>query len=316
MIATHESLRGQPAECAGQREPAQLAGGTPLGRAIQWAAGRIGEASDSARLDAELLVAHVLGESRERLLMLAIGGAGSHDAGAAVCFDRAQAGALEALVHRRAREREPVAYIVGQRHFRSLALKVDRRALIPRPETELLVEVAHELGAGASLLDLCTGCGAVALAVRDERPDLVVSGSDISLEALALARENAEHLGLEVRWHHADLMDGLADDHDAVLCNPPYVAERDRDALAPEIVRHEPPGALFAGEDGLAVIEALTEQLAARPRVRMVAIEVGAGQADSVVRLVRQAGFARAGARRDLAGVERVVVGERAAAPR
>jgi release factor glutamine methyltransferase len=151
----------------------------------------------------------------------------------------------------------------------------------------------------------------VALALKDERPDLEVSGSDVSLPALELARSNAARLGLEVDWLHADLLDGVEDEFDAVLANPPYVAESERSLLAPEILRHEPAGALFAGADGLEVIRALLAQIATRERVRLVALEVGAGQAPAVSELVRAAGFGAVRSELDLAGIERVVVGER-----
>ena len=144
-------------------------------------------------------------------------------------------------------QREPVAYILGRRGFRRLDLAVDPRALIPRPETELLVEVGLGLPRGARVLDLGTGSGAVALASKDERPDLLLSGSDLSEDALALARANGERLGLAVSWLRADLLAGVPDEFDAILTNPPYVAESARASLAPEILRHEPPGALFSG---------------------------------------------------------------------
>jgi release factor glutamine methyltransferase len=259
----------------------------------------------SPRLDAELLLAHVLGVSRERLLTdreLVVAGAAIR--------------AFQDAVHRRAVLREPVAYIVGHRGFRHLELAVDRRALVPRPETELLVEVGLTLPAGAAVLDVGTGSGAVALALAHERPDLRVTGSDVSADALELARENGERLGLAVRWLLADLLQGVPDEFDAVLCNPPYVAESERLSLAPEIVRHEPPGALFAGADGLDAIRRLAVQLSGRPRMRLVALEVGAGQAPVVGELMRSAGFAAVRAERDLAGIERVIVGERTGDPR
>jgi release factor glutamine methyltransferase len=156
-----------------------------------------------------------------------------------------------------------------------------------------------------------TGSGAVALALKDERADLHVTGSDVSADALALARVNAERLGLEVRWLRADLLDGIADDFDAVLANLPYVAESERAALAPEILRHEPPGALFAGPDGLSAIRSLLVQVQPRSRVRTVALEVGAGQAESVAGLLAPAGFASISAWPDLAGIERVIEGTR-----
>jgi release factor glutamine methyltransferase len=282
-------------------------GATPARDALDGAITAIGAAgcwpiSDdrSPRLDAEVLLAHVLGVTRERLLTdreLVV-------AGPAVR-------AFQDVVRRRAVLREPVAYIVGRRGFRHLELAVDRRVLVPRPETELLVEVGLTLPQGARVLDVGTGSGAVALALKHERSDLRVSGSDIGAEALELARGNGERLGLQVRWLHADLLEGLPDEFDAVLCNPPYVAESERASLAPEIVRHEPPGALFAGADGLAAIRRLVGQLGERPRVRMAALEVGAGQAPVVGELMREAGFGEMRAERDLAGIERVVVGER-----
>jgi release factor glutamine methyltransferase len=254
---------------------------------------------ETPRLDAELLLAHVLGVERERLLSderLAVAG------GSVRAFQQA--------VRRRAIEREPVAYIVGRRAFRQLELAVDRRALIPRPESELLLEPALELGAGTRVLDVGTGCGAIALALKDERRDLLLSGSDSSTAALELARENAGRLGLEVRWLHADLLTGVPDEFDAVLANLPYVRDGERPALAAEIVRHEPPGALFAGPDGLAAISALLAQLKERATVTMVALEVGAGQATAVARMVDAAGFARVRCERDLAGIQRIVLGE------
>jgi len=147
----------------------------------------------------------------------------------------------------------------------------------------------------------------VALALKHERPDLRVTATDSSDAALAVARENATRLGLDVRIVRADLLDGVPGAH-AVLSNPPYVEEGAR--LAPEIARHEPPVALYAGPDGLAVIRRLVVQAGASP-ARVLALEVGAGQAGDVAQLVRDAGFDDVGVRRDLAGIERVVVGER-----
>lgn len=275
--------------------------GTPAADALQGAITAISAAGcETPRLDAEVMLASVLGVGRERLITdreLKV-------AGPAVR-------AYQDAVRRRAVLREPVAYITGRRAFRRLELKADRRALVPRPETELLVECGLRLPAGAAILDLCTGSGAVALALKDERPDLDLTGADISEPALELARENARELGLEVSWLAADLLEGLPDEFDAVLVNPPYVAESDRAALAPEILRHEPPGALFAGPDGMAVIERLAAQLAPRARVGMVAIEVGLGQAERTAQLLSDAGFPGVRFEVDLAGITRVVVGER-----
>jgi release factor glutamine methyltransferase len=255
---------------------------------------------ETPRLDAEVLLASVLGVGRERLLTdptLTV-------AGPAVR-------AYQNAVRRRSLEREPVAYITGRRGFRHIELTVDRRALIPRAETELLVEAGLSLPAGAAVLDLCTGSGAVALALKQERPDLDVSGSDVSEAALALARENAEALGLDVHWLRSDLLDTVPDRFGAILANPPYVADGERATLAPEILRHEPAGALFAGPDGLSVIAPLAAQAGARERIGTVAIEVGAGQAERVGALLRGAGFGSLRFEADLAGIKRVVIGGR-----
>ncbi|HWD11656.1 MAG TPA: peptide chain release factor N(5)-glutamine methyltransferase [Solirubrobacteraceae bacterium] len=275
--------------------------GTPAREALDGAITAIAAAGcASPRLDAEVLLAHVLGVGRERLIgdrELAVAGSGVR--------------AYQDAVRRRAVEREPVAYITGRRGFRRLDLAVDRRVLIPRPETELLVEVGLTLPVDARVLDLGTGSGAVALALKDERPDLRVSASDLSEGALTLARANGERLGLEVDWLRADLLAGVADEFDAVLSNPPYVADGERALLAPEILCHEPAGALFAGSDGLAAIRRLLAQLSERARVTLAAIEVGAGQAGEVIALAGAAGFGNVRSKRDLAGIERVVIGER-----
>jgi release factor glutamine methyltransferase len=280
--------------------------------------------SPTARLDAELLLADVLGVSRGRLH--------SHPEAP---VDGLAVRAFQSFVRRRSVLREPVAYILGRRGFRAIELAVDPRVLIPRPETELLVEVGLELPRGARVLDLATGSGAVALALADERPDLRVSGSDRSAPALAVARANADVLGLQVTWYEADLLDGLeglgsldrpgglegpdgpdARDRvggrdgrwDAILSNPPYIPTGVLAGLEPEVSRHEPALALDGGPDGLEVIRRLIDQVAAA-RVGLLALEVGAGQAGMVGELLGPAGFDRIEVRRDLAGIERVVVG-------
>jgi release factor glutamine methyltransferase len=277
-----------------------LAGGTPVRDALDGAITAIAASGcETPRLDAELLLADALGVSRERLFIDDLTVAGP------------TVRVFQDYVRRRSVLREPVAYILGRRHFRRLELAVDSRVLIPRPETELLVEAALTLPRGARVLDVGTGSGAVALALKDERPDLDVGGSDLSEGALEVARVNAERLGLEVSWWSANLMEGVPDEFDAVLSNPPYVPNGDRAMLAPEIVRHEPLSALFAGPEGLDAIRALIAQSAARPTVRMLALEVCAGQASHVGESMRAAGFAAVRAECDLAGIERVVVGER-----
>jgi release factor glutamine methyltransferase len=275
--------------------------GTPARDALDGAITAITAAGcETPRLDAEVLLANVLGVTRERLIIdpdLVVEGPAVR--------------ALQDAVRRRSIEREPVAYIVGHRGFRHLDLLIDRRALVPRPETELLVELGLTLSPGARVLDLGTGSGAVALALKDERPDLEVTGSDVSGATLALAEANGLGLGLDIRWLRSDLLAGVPDEFDAILSNPPYVAESERHGLAPEILCHEPPLALFAGADGLEVIRALLAQVSKRRRVRVIAIEVGLGQAGPVVELIRLAGLPFVRTERDLAGIERVVVGQR-----
>jgi release factor glutamine methyltransferase len=270
--------------------------GVPVREALDSAVVALSAAGvDTPRLDAEVLLAHALGVDRARLVIdrdLAVEGPAVR--------------AFQDAVRRRSVEREPVAYITGVKGFRRLDIVVDRRVLIPRPETETLVEAALDLPRGARVLDVGTGSGAVALALKDERPDLTVVGTDRSAAALAVARANAARLGLDVAFVEGDLLAGR--EADAVVSNPPYV--EDAAELQPEIARHEPPVALYAGPEGLTVIRRLVAQAAASP-VRFVALEVGMGQAAEVAEVLRAAGFGAVQTRRDLAGVERVVAGRR-----
>jgi release factor glutamine methyltransferase len=248
--------------------------------------------SETPRLDAELLLASALGVRRERLVI---------DSGESIGGDALER--FEGLVARRAAH-EPVAYILGRKEFRHISVAVDPRVLIPRPETELLVEVGLTLPTGARVVDVGTGSGAVALALKHERPDLRVLGTDVSTDALAVARANAARLGLEVEFVEADLLDGVEGPFDAVLANPPYVESGAR--LPPDVAEYEPAGALLAGPDGLDVIRRLVEAAAGVP---LFALEVGAGQAPAVRALLEGAGFGSIELLRDLAGHERVVVG-------
>jgi release factor glutamine methyltransferase len=254
---------------------------------------------DAPRLDAEVLLAHALGTDRAGLVR---DPARELDPEASRWFRDA--------VRRRSVEHVPVAYLTGTRGFRNLELAVDPRVLVPRPETEHLVEAALALPRGARVHDVGTGSGAVALALKDERPDLVVSASDISEDALDVARANAARLGLDVAFSRADLLDVVDPDVDAVVSNPPYVADDHRPLLPPDVVRHEPDLALFGGPQGLAAIRPLVTQAAAT-RATFLALEVGAGQAPIVRAFLASAGFADVEVVPDLAGIERVVVGRR-----
>jgi len=271
--------------------------GVPVREALDSAVVALSAAGvDTPRLDAEVLLAHALGVDRTALVV-------DRD----LRVEGPAVRAFQDAVRRRSVGREPVAYITGVKGFRHIDLHVDGRVLIPRPDTETLVEAALDLPRGARVIDVGTGSGAVALALKDERPDLDVTGTDASPGALAVARANAARLGLDVRFREADLLDG-AGEVDAVLSNPPYV--EDGAPLQPEIERHEPPAALYAGADGLAVIRRLAAQAGASA-ARLLALEVGMGQADEVAVVLRDAGFATTETRRDLAGIERVVIGRR-----
>ena len=255
----------------------------------------------SARLDAELLAAHAFGMSRIELY--------AH-------FDRPLAAAELAsyrdLVSRRLAG-EPVAYLLGHKEFWSLDLLVDSRVLIPRPDSETLVEEALDrfAGPGGRIADVGTGSGALALALAKERPEAQVFATDISPEALAVARANAERLGLAVTFWQGDLDQALvpAGRFELIVANLPYIPSAEIDGLSAD-VRSEPRQALDGGADGLALLRRLIE---AAPELLQpegcLALEVGAGQAGAVEEFLRGAGFGGVRSRRDLAGIERVVSG-------
>jgi release factor glutamine methyltransferase len=241
---------------------------------------------ETPRVDAAWLVAHLLGTTRS---------------GLTARLDDEVAG-LEPLLARR-EAREPLAYVVGEWGFRRLTLKTDARALVPRPETETLVERALAVAEGIErprILDVGVGSGAIALALKDERPDAQVTGVDVSLDALALARENAELLGLEVELRQADGAAAAAEGWDVVVANPPYVESLAE--LQPEL-RREPAVALVGrGEH---------ERLARAADARFVVFEVGDGQAGDVSEILGAAGWHDVRVTQDLTGMERVVEGAR-----
>ena len=254
--------------------------------AIAEAERRLGAAGvDTPRVDAELLVAHLLGVSRTQVF---------------ADLDREVAG-LEPLLARR-ESREPLAYVLGEWGFRRLTLKTDARALVPRPETEILVERALALLEGMRsprVLDVGVGSGAIALALKDERPDAHVTGVDESRDALALARENANRLGLDVELREGGI-ETSADGWDLVVSNPPYVETLE--GLQPEL-RHEPEVALVGA--------GFHERLAEAARTRALALEVGAGQAERVAAALEASAYRNVKITRDLSGMERVVEGVR-----
>jgi len=244
---------------------------------------------ETPRLDAELLIAAALGVDRGLLVS---------DPGREVPPSAARE--IGERIRRRVM-REPVAYILGRRGFRRIELAVDRRVLIPRPETELLVEVALELPEGASVHEVGTGSGAVALALANERPGLRVTASDVSADAVAVAAANAERLGLSLAPFVADGLPEQVAAVDLVVANLPYVTDAEWGGLAPEITRYEPRGALTSGPDGLDAIRALVGQA---PSGTRLALEHGSEQGAAVRELLVDAET-----RRDLAGHERVTVG-------
>jgi release factor glutamine methyltransferase len=248
---------------------------------------------DDPRLDAELLLAAAMGPDRAGLY-----------ADSQRRVEPEVASRFDAMVHRRLR-REPVAYILERAHFRQLELVVNGRVLIPRPETELLVELA---GDRQRVLDVGTGSGAIALAIASEREGVRVTGIDNSPEAVEVARANAGRLGLEVELLIADLIVGGP--YDLIVSNPHYVRESEWQSLQPEISLYEPREALVAGPEGLDVIREIVPAAAGvLVRGGTLAVEVGQGQARVVEGLFERSRFTHVETIRDLAGIPRVVTG-------
>ena len=254
--------------------------------------------SQSPELDAEVLLAHALGSNRARLQ--------SH--ADEECSDTERS-SFEHLIARRVAG-EPVAYIVGSKEFWSLRLGVSDAVLVPRPETELLVERALALGPASALraLDLGTGAGAIALALAQERPQWQIAASDVSAPALAVARANAVALGLaRIEFLCGSWFEPLAGRRfEIILCNPPYVAADDPALLATDL-RHEPRIALSPGADAFAALRLIIRGAPAQlARGGWLLLEHGTTQADEVARELVVRGFRHVRSQRDLAGHERV----------
>jgi release factor glutamine methyltransferase len=261
-------------------------------------------AIDTPRLEAELLLGEALGCDRIRLIV---------DRDRVLQED--ELARLRALVQRR-RKREPLAYLRGEREFYGRSFRVDRRVLVPRPDTETLVEVALRRSRGRSmfgrLLDLCTGSGCVAISFARERPTWRIDGTDLSEDALCVARDNAIRLGAlwNVRFRQGDLFGAVdpLDRYEVIIANPPYIPRADIEGLAPDIRDHEPRMALDGGPDGLDLIRSIA---AGAPghlvEGGLLAMEIGVEQPDAVRALLKQAGFDDIELDRDLASRPRVV---------
>lgn len=281
-----------------------------VGDLIRWAAGYLNQRQVSApRLSGELLLAQVLGCQRLDLYLRFDQPLGPEDLAA-----------FKALILRR-REHEPVAYILGRREFYGLELAVGPGVLVPRPESEHLVEEALARLAGAEaprILDLCTGSGAVALALAQALPAAQVVACDLSERALTYARQSAENLGLggRVTWLQGDLWEPVAAAggfFELITANPPYVSQAEWDHLPAEVRDYEPQEALLAGPEGLDYLRAIIAGAGAHLRAQgWLLTEIGAGQGPAVRRLTKEAGiFSEITLVKDLAGLERVLVCQR-----
>lgn len=267
---------------------------------------RAGISDDEAELDARLLAEHVLGWTTEKFLTNSVDPAPTQFAAR-----------YDALIERRAR-REPTAYILRRQEFWGLDFEVGPGVLIPRPETELIVESTLAVTVpqqSYAVADVCTGSGCIAVAVARERAGARVAATDVSTAALEIAGRNAARLGAadRIAFHRADLFGDLGGPFDLILSNPPYVSESERLTMQPEVRDHEPPLALFAGADGLHVVRRLIDE--APPRLRpggYLIFEFGFGQADAVAGLIsRAAALTMIDLRRDLQGIPRTAVARR-----
>jgi release factor glutamine methyltransferase len=279
-----------------------------VSRVLRWAAEDLSRRGleDSPRLDAELLLSHAIGLDRVRLIV---------DAQRPLQADEL-ARYRELLVRRR--RAEPIAYILGEREFYGLRFSVNRHVLIPRPDTETLVNVAlartrarHMFGRA---IDACTGSGCVAIAFAKERPTWQITGTDISAPALTVARHNALRLGAiwNLDFKISDLLANIGTERrlDLIMANPPYVPDAEVPTLSPDIRNHEPLSALLGGPDGLSLIRRLVKAACGvLVPGGVLALEVGAGQAERVAKGFVAYGFSEVQQERDYGDIERVVSG-------
>lgn len=279
-----------------------------IGSLVKWATDDFrARGIENPRLDAEVLVAHALGIDRTRVIIESLRP-----------LEPAELALLRDLVRRR-RGHEPVAYLRGVREFYGLPFRVDRRVLIPRPDTEALVDVAlarsSHLCLSMRLLDLCTGSGCVAITMARQRPTATVVATDLSPDALAVARENALRLGAyNVAFVQSDLFASIPPESrfDVITANPPYIATSEIDGLMPDVRDFEPRQALDGGPDGLDFIRRIVGGAPAfLDRGGVLTVEVGAGEAPAVRALFEAQGYTDVRVDRDYGRIERVVSGVR-----
>lgn len=274
-------------------------------KVLQWTAGHLSDKGiESARLDAELLLADLLQLDRVGLYL-------NYDRP----LQEIELAGYRERVRRRA-GREPLQYILGRTEFWSLELNVSPAVLIPRPDTEILVEeVLKRLPQDAITLDVGTGSGAIALALAHERQDVKVVGLDASADALQVAAANADRLALQDRleWLHGDLHQLPPGPYGMVVSNPPYIPRSDLDDLMPEVREFEPQAALDGGSDGLDAYRALSRQTDCIVPGGWLLVEVGIEQAEAVTDLFASAGLVELFVKNDLADIPRVVGGRRRA---
>lgn len=279
---------------------------------LKWTTGYFAEKGlDSPKLDAELLLAHTLGIDRLKLYMQ---------------WDRPltpeELAAYRALIKRRM-SHEPVAYLTGTRAFWALDFACDKRALIPRSDTETLIDAVLDIIADPKkhadagtwrVVDVGTGTGCIGITIAHERPNTDVTLVDIDPNTLELARENVVKLGFEgkITLLQSDLLTKAPGPWDVVVSNPPYIALDEKNLMGQDVLKHEPTGALFAGKDGLDIIRPLVKQAYTNLRSGgWFLCEIGFKQGDAVQGIVKEAGFKGVVVRKDYGGHDRVVIGQR-----